>query len=305
MTRKALSRQLASVALAIGILGCADDVTVLDPAAPQVLGTSIEFVGAGDIADCGRVQDDLTALLLDSLPNAVVYTTGDNVYGTGTTSQFERCYGPSWGRHRARTRPAPGNHDYETPAAIGYYAYYGANAGPPLRGYYSYDLGEWHIISLNSNVPAGRGSAQEQWLREDLAANPKPCTLAYWHHPLFSSGSGHGNDPRMSDLFQALYDARADVVLAGHEHHYERFAPQDASQQPEPARGIRTFVVGTGGAVLRRIGTIQPNSEARNDTSYGVLKLTLHADRYDWEFIPIAGQTFRDSGSDLCVKDAP
>lgn len=256
------------------------------------------LVGAGDIADCNRTQDEATARLLDNIAGTV-FTAGDNTYPNGTAAELNTCYHPAWGRHKWRTRPSPGNHDHKTLGADPYYTYFGANAGPAARGYYSYDLGPWHIISLNSNVAAGAGSAQEQWLRADLAATSAACVLAYWHHALFSSGSRHGNDPRTQALFQALYDYGADVVITAHDHHYERFAPQNPNGQADPT-GIRVFVVGTGGAALRPIGRIQLNSEMRNVATYGVLKLTLEPTSYDWEFIPIVGQSFRDSGSAAC-----
>ena len=254
------------------------------------------FVGAGDIANCGNSNDEATAKLLDSIPGTI-FTVGDNAYPDGTASQFTDCYAPTWGRHKDRTRPAPGNHDYHTAGAAGYFNYFGAAAGDPGKGYYSYNLGAWHIISLNSEVTS---SAQEQWLRADLAANNSRCTLAYWHHPRFSSGQ-HGNSTRSQAFWQALYDAGADVVLNGHDHTYERFAPQNPSGQADPNRGIREFVVGTGGAGLYPFPTTQPNTEVRNNTTFGVLKLTLHATSYDWQFVPIAGQTFTDSGSADCV----
>jgi hypothetical protein len=256
------------------------------------------LVGAGDIADCGDNADAGTAALLDTIPGTI-FTAGDNAYSSGTAAQFARCYDPTWGRHKARTRPAPGNHDYRTADGGPYYRYFGATAGPAGRGYYSYDLGGWHIISLNSNVPMSAGSAQERWLRADLAAHPATCTLAYWHHPLFSS-SDHGNTPGARPLWQALYDAGADVAIAGHDHVYERFAPQTPAGAPDPARGIREFVVGTGGADLYQFPTLQRNSEVRNNTTHGVLKLTLRPTGYDWEFVPAAGGTFRDSGSGTC-----
>ena len=254
------------------------------------------FVGAGDIANCGHSNDEATAKLLDSIPGTV-FTTGDNVYPDGTAAQFTNCYAPTWGRHKDRTRPAPGNHDYHTAGAAGYFNYFGAAAGDPGKGYYSYNLGAWHIISLNSEVTS---SAQEQWLRADLAANNSRCTLAYWHHPRFSSGQ-HGNSTRSQAFWQALYEAGADVVLNGHDHTYQRFALQNPSGQADPNRGIREFVVGTGGAGLYPFPTTQPNTEVRNNTTFGVLKLTLHATSYDWQFVPIAGQTFSDSGSADCV----
>jgi acid phosphatase type 7 len=262
------------------------------------------FVGAGDIAGFWT-QDEATAKLLDNIvtqfPSAMVFTAGDNAYPNGAAAEFNTYYAPTWGRHKARTRPSPGNHDYNSSGAGPYYSYFGANAGPAGRGYYSYNLGpSWHIISLNSNVAAGAGSAQEQWLRTDLeAAITAPCTLAYWHHPRFSSGANHGNDARTDALFRALYEYGTDVVVTGHDHIYERFAPQDPNAQADPT-GIREFVVGTGGAGLYGIGTIRANSEVRGGApngAHGVLKLTLKEGNYDWEFISIAGQTFRDTGN--------
>jgi hypothetical protein len=256
------------------------------------------LVGAGDIANCNKTADEATARLLDNI-SGTIFTVGDHAYPDGTAAQFSDCYGPNWGRHKNRTRPSPGNHDYHVPGAAGYFNYFGAAAGDPAMGYYSYNLGAWHIIALNSEISHSAGSAQEQWLRADLAANPNLCTLAYWHAPRFSSGQ-HGNKASSQALWQALYEYGADVVLNGHDHIYERFAPQNPNGQAD-ARGIREFVVGTGGAALYSFGSIQPNSQARNNTAYGVLKLTLHATSYDWEFVPIAGQTFSDSGAANCV----
>lgn len=259
------------------------------------------LVGAGDIAHCSSAGDEATANLIDSLPGTV-FTTGDNVYPDGTAAEFANCYEPSWGRHKARTYPSPGNHDYHTADGAGYFNYFGPRAGEPGRGYYSYDLGEWHIIVLNSNLPVEAGSPQEQWLRADLATRPAACTLAYWHHPRFSSGSLHGSNRRMQPLWEALYDFGADVVLAGHEHNYERFAPQDPRGVADPARGIRQFVIGSGGRSHYPFGQPLPTSEVRNDDTYGVLKLTLHSGSYSWEFVPEAGKTFTDSGSAPCVS---
>lgn len=255
------------------------------------------FVGAGDIASCSRDQDEATAKLLDNI-SGTVFTLGDNVYPDGTSAQFSNCYAPTWGRHKSRTKPVPGNHDYHTFGASGYFNYFGA-AADPSKGYYSYNLGAWHIIALNSEINLGAGSPQEQWLRADLAANPKTCTLAYWHKPRFSSGQ-HGNIAASQALWQALYDYRADVVLNGHDHTYERFAPQNPNGQADP-NGLREFVVGTGGAGLYTFPSVQPNSQVRNNTTYGVIKFTLHSTSYDWQFIPIAGQSFTDSGSANCV----
>jgi hypothetical protein len=257
------------------------------------------FVGAGDIAACGLVGAQATARLLDQI-EGTVFTLGDNAYESGTVEQFRDCYDPTWGRHKARTRPSPGNHDYVTPGAAGYYEYFGENAGPDRRGYYSFDLGAWHIISLNSEIDAGPDSAQAQWLASDLAAHPAACTLAYWHKPIFSSGSVHGNDPRMRPIWEILARAGADVVLNGHDHIYERFAPQTVDGVADP-HGIREFIVGVGGAGLYGLGEIQPNSEVRGIRNVGVLKLRLHPTSYDWEFVAAEAGAFSDAGSAGCV----
>ena len=261
---------------------------------------SVVLVGAGDIADCSGSGDEATAALLDNIAGTV-FTAGDNVYPDGTDAQFAQCYDPSWGRHKARTRPTPGNHDYHTTGASGYYGYFGSLAGPSGQGYYSYDIGAWHIISLNSNASMSAGSAQETWLRQDLAASTKQCTIAYWHHPRFSSGTQHGSLSSAQPLWQALYDAGAEIVISGHEHNYERFAPQTPTGTADPTRGIREFVVGTGGeSHYNDQGTPLPNSELFNGTTFGVLKLTLSAGSYTWQFIPVSGGTFTDSGSGSC-----
>jgi hypothetical protein len=259
--------------------------------------TEVVLVGAGDIADCDSQADEATASLLDSIPGTV-FTAGDNAYESGSPEEFASCYDPSWGRHKARTRPAPGNHDYRSQGA-GYFAYFGPNAGPPGRGYYSYDLGDWHVISLNSNISMNGRSAQMRWLRADLAASRKRCTLAYWHHSRFSSGY-HGNQDRTKPLWDALYEHGADIVIGGHDHDYERFAPQTPDGQADSARGIREFVVGTGGAGLRDFATTEPNSEVRDRSTHGVLRLTLAADHYAWEFVPVRGESFHDSGTGTC-----
>jgi len=269
---------------------------------PVPPGSDPVLVGAGDIASCGSSGDEATANLLDGI-SGTVFTTGDNVYESGTASEFANCYAPSWGRHKNRTRPSAGNHDYGTSGATGYFSYFGSAAGTAGKGYYSYNLGAWHIIVLNSNCGdiggCGAGSAQEQWLRADLAANPATCTVAYWHRPRFSSGAA-GNSAGVKPLFKALYDYNADVVLAGHDHDYERFAPQDADGNLDTARGIREFVVGTGGAFHTGTGSTKPNSQVFNNDTFGVLKLTLRSTSYDWQFIPVPGRTFTDSGSASC-----
>lgn len=259
------------------------------------------LVGAGDIASCQSRADEATAKLLDDIRGTVI-TLGDNAYPSGTLAQFRNCYRPSWGRHRDRTRPSVGNHEYNTPRATGYFAYFGARAGNPSKGYYSYERGAWHVVVLNSNcskVSCATGSPQERWLRADLASHPSSCILAYWHAPLYSSGE-HGNQTRVRPFWKALYRTEADVVLSGHDHHYERFAPQDPYGAFDPARGIRQFVVGTGGKSRYPLGKIKANSQARNVNTYGVLKLTLHSDSYEWKFVPPAGNTFTDSGTRAC-----
>jgi len=255
------------------------------------------FVGAGDIADCTSPGPQATAALLDSAPG-VVFTLGDNAYPNGTAQDFANCYAPTWGRHKSRTRPTPGNHDYKTTGAAGYFGYFGASAGDPSKGYYSFDLGSWHIIALNSVIAIGSGSAQIAWLQSDLAAHQAMCTLAYWHYSLFSSGQYAV--PAMRTAWQVLYDAGADVVLSGHDHFYERFGPQSPAGQLDSARGIRQFVVGTGGDYQQPFLPAIPNSEVRNNQTWGILKLSLHENRYHWEFIPVAGRTFSDSGTTFC-----
>ncbi|HEX6685614.1 MAG TPA: metallophosphoesterase [Candidatus Limnocylindrales bacterium] len=256
------------------------------------------LVGAGDIANSGSA-DSATANLLDGIPGTI-FTAGDNAYPDGSASNFTTYYEPTWGRHKARTRPSPGNHDYVTAGASAYYNYFGVNAGPSGRGYYSYDLGNWHIVSLNSEVSMATGSAQEQWLRQDLAASTKPCTLAYWHRPRFTSGSLHAPSTATGPLVQALYEFNAEVIVTGHNHHYERFAPMNPGGTLDNTRGIRHFVAGMAGAGFYTFGTIQPNSQARNNDTNGVLKFTLHSDGYTWQFVPVAGKTYTDSGTTAC-----
>jgi hypothetical protein len=268
-------------------------------------GDSFLLVGAGDITGCDDAGS-VTAALLDQLvaqhPDSVVFVAGDLAYGEGTPEQFAQCYDPTWGRHKERTRPSPGNHEYGTPGATGYFDYFGAAAGTPGQGYYSYQAGSWHVVVLNSNCGdiggCEVGSPQELWLRQDLAASRAACTLAYWHHPLFSSGT-HGGEASVQPLFSALYDHGAEVVINGHDHDYERFAPQDPEGNRDPVRGIREFVAGTGGRGIRSFEVVVPNSEARLET-FGVLALRLYADGYDWEFVPEPGSTSIDVGTGSC-----
>lgn len=274
-------------------------------AAPHAQAGDQVIIAAGDIANCSNIEAYLTASLIEGIEGTVL-PLGDLAYEVGSLVEFNNCYGPTWGRFNDRVRPTPGNHEYGVDAATGYFTYFGDIATPlepgcktNCKGYYSFNLGAWHLIALNSEIPHDAGSEQEQWLRADLAANSTLCTLAYWHRPRFASG----NPDRVAahDLFQALYDYGVDVLLVAHEHNYERFGPQDPSGQAAPGRGVRQIIVGTGGAPLRDFRFIQPNSEVRNSETWGVLKMTLRPTGYDWEFIPISGQSFTDAGSDTCI----
>ena len=288
-----------SSAIAAGS-GTAETVSPSTAAGSGLPGTVL--VGAGDIAACASDGDEATAKLLDGI-SGIVFTLGDNAYPHGTLADFRRCYDPSWGHQLSRTRPTPGNHDYETAGAAGYFAYFGAAAGDPTTGWYAYDAGTWRVYVLNSNCAAiggcDAGSAQERWLRRDLAANPRACVLAMWHHPRFSSGE-HGNDPMTQALWTALDDAGADLILVGHDHTYERFAAQTPSGLADPAHGIVEMVVGTGGRSHYPFPTIRDNSLVRNDTTYGVLRLVLAAGSWSFEFVPVAGGSFTDSGGGTC-----
>jgi acid phosphatase type 7 len=288
------------VALAAGLvtLGCTDTPErTSDPLSPNtaLLATPVVLVGAGDIAGCpSNFKDEATAKLLDGIPGTV-FTLGDNVYEDGTSAEYSKCYGPSWGRHRNRTRPSVGNHEYHVGGA-GYFGYFGARARPSGRSYYSYNLGEWHIVVIDSERNL---LEQASWLQADLAGNRRRCTLAYWHKPFFTSGDIL---PALSlkKVFTILYNAGADVVVSGHNHIYERFYPQDPAGVANLARGIRYFVVGTGGAPLLPMRKRTANLQVRQNTAHGVLKFSLYPTWYRWEFIAVAGKTFKDSGSSNC-----
>jgi hypothetical protein len=281
----------------IALLMCACGGSGVGPSPGPGPGHSLGvLVGAGDIAMCGSTGPESTARLLDDI-DGTVFTAGDNAYFQGTAQQFRDCYDPSWGRHKLRTRPAPGNHEYESAGAAPYFAYFGANAGPPGRGYYSFNVGEWHIVSLNSNVSMSTGSAQQEWLRDDLASHNASCVAAIWHHPLFSIGP-NGPMPETRELWRTLYEAGADVIINGHDHFYARFARQTPDGVADTSRGIRQFVVGTGGAELVGFTRAAPNVETRL-SAFGVLKLTLRPGTYDWQFIA-ANSSQSDSGSDVC-----
>ena len=271
---------------------------------------SVTVSAAGDIAcsltrsaGTDHCQMAATAALVAGKGVDAVLTLGDNQYSRGRYGAYQDSYDPTWGRFRDITYPVPSDHEYMTPQAEGYYQYFGEAAGDPQRGYYSFDLGSWHIIALNSNCRevggCGEGSPQLDWLRRDLAEHPSKCTLAYWHHPRFSSGR-HGGDSDYQAFWQALYQAGADVVLAGHDHHYERFAPQTPSGEADPNGGLREFVVGTGGKSFYEAQRDVANSEVIGLDAFGVLFLNLRKDGYSWSFESATGSSFRDAGRDSC-----
>jgi acid phosphatase type 7 len=304
---------------AIGFLSHAATAMAADPviaAAGDVAcsSSSSNFNGGNGTAD--KCRQKHTSDLLVNAGLSAVLVLGDAQYESGTLSGFRNSYDLSWGRVKTITRPAPGNHEYKTTNAAGYFDYFNGTgqqtgpAGDRSKGYHSFNVGTWHLIALNSTdhctiIACSVGSAQEQWLKADLAANAdKYCTLAYWHDPRFNSGHD-GNADEMQPLFQALYNADADVILGGHAHDYERFAPQNPSGQLDNARGIRQFVVGTGGAFFTSVGTPKPNSLVRQNNTYGVLKLTLHPTSYDWQFVSESNKPFTDSGTGQCHGSTP
>ena len=257
----------------------------------------------GGVGNQRACNEQATSNLMLRAKLAGVLLLGDDQYENGTLRDFKRSFAPTWGRLGSKLYPAPGNHEYNTAGARGYFRYFGVKAGPDHRGYYSYDIGAWHLIALNSNCKAIGGcnltSAQGRWLKADLAAHRTKCTLAYWHHPRFSSGR-HGDEKLADGFWRELYAAGADVVLVGHDHDYERFSPQRPNGRADPVRGISEFVVGTGGRSHDPINRVDANSVVRNDKTFGVLELTLHRDRYDWKFVPSGGATFSDAGTAAC-----
>jgi acid phosphatase type 7 len=255
------------------------------------------LVGAGDIGVCNASGGaEATARLLDRIPGTV-FTAGDNAYMGGRMEEFRNCFDPTWGRQRVRTRPVPGNHEYENGGGA-YFSYFGASAGVSGLGYYSFAEGPWRVITLNSEVPSGADSAQMAWLRGELSGKPTACTAVIWHRPLFSSGR-NGNNPDMRDVWRTLYEFNVDLVINGHDHTYERFAPQDPDGRPDSARGIREFIVGTGGAPLYEFPVTRPNSEVRAAV-WGVALFSLNDRGYQWQFMPVDGVSFQDSGSASC-----
>ena len=260
------------------------------------------LVGAGDIADCASDGDEATAALLDGI-DGTVFTAGDNVYESASAKTFQECYDTTWGRHKARTRPAAGNHDWRDGGIAAYRDYFGDAAGTGEATWYAYDLGTWRVIVLDSDCEAvggcGPDSPQGIWLASELADTTARCAVAIFHHPRFSSGDEHGNDPAMDPFWRALYTAGVDVIVNGHDHDYERFAPQDPDGHEDRERGIREFVVGTGGRALRGFGEIRANSELRAVVDHGVLALTLRDGSYAWQF-HAATTDFSDSGTTFC-----
>ena len=288
-----------TAALVAAVVG----LTASSAPAARVKPKGVVIAAAGDIAD-EDFDAERTAQLIDRLRPAKVLTLGDNAYESGTIEEYRSFFEPTWGRFKAKLRPTPGNHEYITPDAAGYFEYFGGAAGEPGKGYYSYDVGRWHLIALNSTCSAvggcGRGSAQERWLRRDLKSSRALCTLAYWHHPRFSSGK-YDDDTSYQAFWQALYEYDADVVLSGHDHSYQRYARQDPDGNRDVRRGLRQFVVGTGG---KNTQPVDPppvrNREVADGETLGVLKLTLRPASYGWQFVPVAGGGFADSGSAPC-----
>jgi acid phosphatase type 7 len=294
---------VASMALAV-VLACVAAALAAVPGAAQT--STVTLVGAGDIASCSQTNDSATARLLGRIPGTV-FTLGDNVQGQGARSEFRDCYDPTWGKYKNRTKPTAGNHDYYTTGAKPYYDYFGARAGVAGRGYYSYDRGSWHMVALNSNCDregvggCDRRSPQGRWLRNDLNNHGSQCTLAYFHHPLYATGK-NTTSTKVKPLWEILYNHDADVILSGHAHRYERYAPISPGGAVDRQNGIRQFVVGTGGPTdggeiyrgqvpgLRRVKLGTP----------GVLRLNLGAGFYRWKFVHVAGKTFTDSGTDEC-----
>lgn len=309
---RALSRATAGWAcamsliliLGLGVSACDKGAAPSNPVAPTPPtspgGTPSEafFIGAGDIGHCdaqgATPGATATAALIERM-SGTVFTSGDNAYPHGRTVDFQRCYDASWGRFKSRTWATPGNHDYETAGATGYFDYYGERAGPYGVGYYSYDVGPWHVVSLNSEIAMSLGSPQVAWLRNDLQSKRTPCTAAIIHRPLLSSGP-NGDNPGVRDLWRILIEAGADIVISGHDHHYERFARMDENGMPS-ARGLRLFTVGTGGAPIYRSGGLKPTTEAKV-MEFGVIRFTLQTTGYRWEFHTSSGAV--DSGIDAC-----
>jgi hypothetical protein len=303
-TAHAVSRlvlHLAAVASLAAALACGSGSSnpppIPTPTPTPPVPTTAYLVGAGDIADCGYPFVTATAKLLDSYPGTV-FTLGDNVYQNGSAEAFANCYAPTWGRQLARTRPVPGNHEYDVAGALPYFQYFGAAAGSPGMGYYSFEAGNWLVLALNSNIPIGPGSVQYAWVQDELGSSTALCTLVLMHHPLFSS-SQHGPQAFVRDVWRVLHRYDVELVLAGHDHVYERFAPQDPDGRADPTHGIRLIIAGTGGSPNYAFTGFQANSVVQASV-HGVLRLVLQSTSYSWQFVPIAGESFTDSGTGVC-----
>ncbi|CDG81208.1 metallophosphoesterase family protein [Janthinobacterium agaricidamnosum] len=309
---RCLRSLLALPIIAIALGACAHQPR-RDAASLGLQGRPYTVYAAGDIADCRRLRPELSgaaqtaeliAFGLAQDPRSAVLSLGDHTYPAGLAAEFRDCYAPTWGRFKERTYPAPGNHEYYSKDAAGYYQYFAAPDGRPQPEYYSFELGAWHIVSLNSQLKDEQQRAQLEWLKNDLQTHPRRCTLAYWHEPLYSSG-GHAPKQHMQAAWQVLYDAGAELVLSGHDHDYERFAAQDAHGQADQ-RGMRQFVVGTGGAFLTPFLRLAPHSEVRDSRSHGVLRLDLYDDGYQWAYLPVPSSdmdalpTWPDRGAGRC-----
>lgn len=281
----------------VGVIGCV-------PAPTQA---SVTIVAAGDIGQCfdrpaAESGAAKTVALVDA-GDSLLLTLGDHAYDLGSPQEYANCFAPTWGKVKDRIRPTPGNHDYYTAGAQGYFDFFGVQAGPERRGYYSFDYGGWHFISLNSLIDVSEGSEQHRWLLADLAASREAlCTVAYWHYPAFNSGGVYGSITAMQPFFAALHAAGVELVLSGHEHIYERFAPQAADGTLDPLRGVRQFVVGTGGHARNPLGPPLGNSEFRSNEHWGVLRLALREGGYDWQFVPVGGGAPLDTGSGTCHR---
>jgi hypothetical protein len=293
--RSKVSKRLTATSATSAVIAAAGDIAC-DPSDSNFHG------GLGTSTAC---RQKYTSDLLVNGDFDAVLALGDLQYDSGSLSDFNASYDPSWGRVKSITHPVVGNHEYGQSGASGYFDYFGSAAGERGKGYYSFDLASWHIVAINSNCGAvsggcGAGSPQESWLRSDLAAHPAECTIAMWHHARWSSGHD-GDSTFMQAMWKDLDDAGVEILLSGHSHDYERFAPQDAEGDLDAANGVRQFVVGTGGAFFTGLGThFDANSQVHQNDTYGILALTLRPDAYDWRFVPEAGRTFTDSGTTAC-----
>jgi hypothetical protein len=267
--------------------------------------TPVYFSGAGDISICGQLGDDQTAeILRDRIGSGLYFSAGDNSNENGLLYEYQNCFGPSWGQLMSKLRVVPGNHDYYSNPIENYWIYFEGMAGEPGKGWYSFEHGDWHIVMLNSNcgyVGCGPSSEQIAWLKNDLAGVDAVCSLAIWHHPRFNSGIA-GNADWLYSFWDVLYEHKVDIVINGHDHHYERMAKINPNGEIDRLFGIRSFIVGTGGASFYGIDQIQPFSEVRITDHFGVIQFALEPESYAWQFINVDGEVM-DQGSDTCSPD--